>query len=482
MLTDLSVGSFKAFDDKQSLQLSPITLLFGENSAGKSSFIQALLLLRQSFTAGPFYAEEHPLQFRGSLIDLGSFGAAVRDHDKSRKIELSFTTDNSYFLRGNPFSGKELTWRIAVAQIADTSDADLVDCELKSAEFRARFSRQVKAGTPDLFVHDSASVQAILKLWQENLGDSSPVQPGDLQSEDLQWMGTWLQKTPVSRVGFLCAWQPEELRRGRPGRPIGGSLDSPRRRALQSFVLDWQFWVNTLQSLLRAHLSRIRYIGPLRRAPLRMTMETLGHGGDLDPTGEGAVRILSENPVALRQLNNSLTELQIPYEVVVQSLNPGPSDQDLGAVSVLYLRHRTSGVVLTLADVGVGISQVLPVLIELATAKNVTLLLEQPELHLHPRLQSRLADVIAASANRERRNRILVETHSEHILLRLQRRIREGVLAADEVRVCYVGTTDGGSVVTNIALDEQGGMLDPWPSGFFDDSIEDILASAAERK
>src|SRR5262249_24262657 len=91
----------------------------------------------------------------------------------------------------------------------------------------------------------------------------------------------------------------------------------------------------------------------------------------------------------------------------------------------LVLIDRKSNTVVSHRDVGIGISQVLPVLVTAYAAKQEMIAIEQPEIHLHPALQSDLGDVLIESALGERGNRLLIETHSEHIILRIMRRMRE---------------------------------------------------------
>jgi predicted ATPase len=128
--------------------------------------------------------------------------------------------------------------------------------------------------------------------------------------------------------------------------------------------------------------------------------------------------------------------------------------------------------------VGFGLSQVLPVVVQLVANSNSLILIEQPEIHLHPRIQSRMADLMIQSVV-ERGNRLLVETHSEHILMRLQRRIREGAVSgfnSGRVAVSYVSGAAEGSTVSAVRMDETGKLTDPWPDGFFDERLEDLFA------
>ena len=141
------------------------------------------------------------------------------------------------------------------------------------------------------------------------------------------------------------------------------------------------------------------------------------------------------------------------------------------------LHDRRNDVDVSPLDVGFGVSQVLPIAVELLTSTERVLCIEQPEIHLHPKLQTELGDLlIYATAEVGNANQLIIETHSEHLLLRLQRRIREGSLPPNDIAVYYLEPeTEFGSVVRRLRLDEQGVFLDPWPTGFFEESLQEIL-------
>jgi len=137
-------------------------------------------------------------------------------------------------------------------------------------------------------------------------------------------------------------------------------------------------------------------------------------------------------------------------------------------------------------DIGVGISQVLPVLAYAQAFERQTLLMEQPELHLHPRLQTRLGDILIDSVFR-RENQFIIETHSEHLILRLMRRIRETnegrlpegktPLSADELAVVFVDSHEElASIIRVLDVDEDGELIGGWPGTFFDEDFEEQFA------
>jgi predicted ATPase len=101
------------------------------------------------------------------------------------------------------------------------------------------------------------------------------------------------------------------------------------------------------------------------------------------------------------------------------------------------------------------------------TADRQIISIEQPEVHIHPRLQADLGDLLAAAIKEPYHHQFLIETHSEHLMLRLQRLVRERALKQDDVAVIYVVAGAEGSSATRLRLDEDGDFIDEWPGGFF---------------
>src|SRR5439155_8516711 len=133
--------------------------------------------------------------------------------------------------------------------------------------------------------------------------------------------------------------------------------------------------------------------------------------------------------------------------------------------------------IVTHRDVGIGISQVLPVLVAAYASNQKILAMEQPKIHLHPALQAELGDLFITSALGEQKNTFILETHSEHLILRIMRRLRESYsgklppnvpeIKPEHVSVLFVEPTRVGSVIREMPLNERGELVKAWPGGFF---------------
>ena len=152
--------------------------------------------------------------------------------------------------------------------------------------------------------------------------------------------------------------------------------------------------------------------------------------------------------------------------------------EEIAKGSNLYramVKTLSSSVPTSLTDVGFGVSQVLPVLVLLYyVPEGSTVLMEQPEIHLHPAVQSGLADVMLNVA--EVRNvQIVVESHSEHLMRRLQRRVAEKRASAEDVKLYFVSFNRGKARVSDLLLNEWGD-IENWPDKFFGDEMGEIAA------
>ena len=134
-------------------------------------------------------------------------------------------------------------------------------------------------------------------------------------------------------------------------------------------------------------------------------------------------------------------------------------------------------------DMGLGISQVLPILISTFTSKKKSLYLEQPELHLHPAVQMEVMDEFIRSA-KENDNVFMIETHSEHLLLRIMKRMRYTAednldrdksldLTPDDVCLLYVDNDGESTYIQELRLSAKGKLLDHWPNGFFEEGFKE---------
>ncbi|MEL6870952.1 MAG: DUF3696 domain-containing protein, partial [Pseudomonadota bacterium] len=216
---------------------------------------------------------------------------------------------------------------------------------------------------------------------------------------------------------------------------------------------------------------QLTYIGPLRARPARRY--------ELSSEGKSSVGVQGENTASLLRRSSSKHKREI--DGWVKRFGFGDSvrlknlDDDLVTLDFV----QDNGNILNIADLGFGASQVLPLLVQCVAAERGTITIaEQPEVHLNPRLQASLADLFVSLADRGQK--MLLETHSEHMLLRMRRLVAEGKISSSDVAVYFVESIDGVSTVRKIEVMEDGHIdHEDWPKGFFGDTLKESMDLAA---
>ena len=181
--------------------------------------------------------------------------------------------------------------------------------------------------------------------------------------------------------------------------------------------------------------------------------------------------LLSGDPELVKQTNEWLKRLDIDHMLEVKSVGTDPEHPF--AVRLIDTRRKEL-VNVALPDVGFGISQLLPFIVQSLVSEKQIISIEQPEVHVHPKLQADLGDLLAEAIKEPRHNRFIIETHSEHLILRLQRLVRQKQIEPEEVSVIYVSRRPGGAKAERLHLDEDGDFIDDWPNGFFTERLREL--------
>lgn len=456
------ICNFKSLANDHDVAAAPLTLIYGPNSVGKSSIIQALLLMLQSVRTGEF-------QPNGELARLGTYAGLVSGHDVNlpmvlgldfgivppwpgpsgdlhprlvRRVELKFSSDERRGGRSSEaaigFAGaRPMRARRDVTQDAWSIDLDSLDgwAELLD-DLDQAFVDPRRADSPKRTKYRrlTAGLNRVLRT-------SGALAPGD---------GALLPTiVSLPSAGYQTV-DPVQM------------LQQRLNRALMSMSRELERLGNSLV-----------YLGPIRPAPERFS-ERLSSGNSV---AADYASFLYDNRSAVDEVNSWLERLGIPYSVDVLPVTAGAIPGALGDYVTVVLTDLRSGVRVSPADVGYGVSQALPIVVQCLRATGSLVLIEQPELHLHPRLQANLGELlIEATKASGAANQIIAETHSEHMLLRVQRLVREGSVSPDDVAVVYVDQSAAGETrVQRLRLGPHGEFLDPWPTGFFDDGIDDVM-------
>lgn len=602
----LRLRNFKSVGDRvQTIDIAPITLLFGPNSAGKSTVLQALIYLREVLVSRNYDADR--TQLGGEWLDLGGFRNLVHNRryiDDDIELEIGFALDGDALpdflsdhereeiesagfepvdvplgradsaaiklsLRWGGVRGESGYPYIAaysvsinsepVASIASSADGRQVfldslnlghsvfvsreegDEDAGDETFQQRFLNQISPSATvraadrlqSLLASDRPFAEKRLSELEELLSGAAKGQPYLLEKlaeelavrtsrqaaalerrvrreleeagseQALAYIGLAGQTDALPKVDFALGFDSSIW----IDQDSDNESDQPLFRLLAESLISGLV-VGPLR-LLEEWLHDFAYIGPVRDLPDRNLVPKLSPDRSRWAKGLAAwERLHGLSDRKIEEINFWLGSacLGTGYQIVVKRYRELPTDsplfayldremeldqqltlkelvEELPVKTRVILREEETNLEVMAQDIGVGISQLLPVVVLTVVHESGLLAIEQPELHIHPAIQVELADLFARYAI-DHNKTMLLETHSEHLMLRLLRRIRErpdegdvapSHLKKEAVSVVYVQADVQGTRFERLRIDDEGDFLDEWPDGFFDERDEELF-------
>ncbi len=445
MLEKLRIQNFKSWQDTGDIAFGSLTGFFGTNSSGKSSILQFLLMLKQTVESSDRSRVLH-LGDDKSYVDLGTTYDILHNHEDPGILKFSFQWKTyNYFLaivekqydsrKSNPFH-----FEATITRVGDNVELNNFKYEHKEKSTGIRLSQQA-SHMPFFEKHN---------LFH-SVGKEEVV------------------GTSTSPLKFYSA---------------------PNFIDIAFDDINENYSSESLPYELESLFGLMEYLGPLREYPSRLYAwageQTQGVGN----RGERAVAALlssrNQGPTidmgpdqphrtVEEHVAHWLKELGLIYSFKVQPIAPNRKEYEV------RIQRTAESASVFLTDVGFGVSQILPVLVLLFyVPEGSTVILEQPEIHLHPAVQAGLADVFIDAIKR-RRLQIILESHSEHLLQRLQRRMAEFTLNPEKaidpeaIKLYFTSIKEGRSEMTPLDLDEYGNIRN-WPEGFFGNAFEEAAA------
>ena len=415
MITHIRMKNFKSWKESGEVKLAPLTGFFGTNSSGKSSLLQMLLLLKQTIGSNEvlFFGDEN------SLVNLGSFREVIHGHEIRNELYLGLSCKLSHTVPYN---------------LVVTTQGQMFYFSFHTVIREVKGNQVIKN-----FRYDSLNSPARV-VWKGNnlfLNEQNPI-PAQVQN---------------------CYG-------------LSSSENSDVPKVLTGFV-----------SVFEELFSHVYYLGPVRVHPQRSYHWEGTHPKEIDSWGNKAIDALLS--ASVRKMKSSTKEDGVLIEERIsewlQKMELAYSFQLIPTDSLddknyeVRIRKTSNSAEVTLADMGYGVSDVFPLLVHCYyVPEGSTVILEQPGIHLHPKAQADLADLLIEVIT-ERNLQILIESHSEHLLNRLQRRIAEEKISADQTALYFCRNEKGVSEIDKLEMDEFGNIAN-WPENFFGDEMGDLFA------
>ena len=518
LIDALALSNFKAFgNQRQTAPMSKITLIYGPNSGGKSSIVQALLLLKQS-VSGRDQAFTSSVNPRGEYIDLAGFRSMVHKHETEREININLVLNAPYY----PFADgieidlsfgdekdlpnlRRVRYRLKqndgqgldIQLVKSESDADEEEGGSVSRRSQFRLHEESTADAIDSYI-EFACRNAIRHehFWHAaDVDDQEEGQRIDVANVNPTEELKSNLRSATFQTGYYPFFLPLDLDIHGNNNLATVTLTDGSEQVIEFDSHNFRLsLLDVVQQFVRL-TNEISYLGSLLEEPRRYYFGAIGDYFSVGVRGEHTFDMIAQNPVMQNAVNVWFGKFGIPYTLDIIRDVGHEEFAGAGAINIVVLVDQRTNTSLTLADVGFGISQILPVIVEGLAGRSDVICVDQPEVHLHPKLQAEIAELMIATRDHDHKacaihqheccvdkdecefisKQWIVETHSELLVRRIQSHIAEGTLDKNEVSVLYVEPSEHGSEIIPLELDDQGEFVMDWPAGFFDESTAEIL-------
>ncbi|NLV44321.1 MAG: DUF3696 domain-containing protein [Candidatus Hydrogenedentes bacterium] len=584
-LTSITIENFKGIGAPVTVPLRPITLLFGANSAGKSTIIQALQY------AWEVLENRNPdvdrTRLGGEVIDLGGFRNLVHQHDLDREIKITLEYQGK--LMNEPYLLPEIFYSEIkqelcawgdVPDINEWVDIDRFSVQIITAwdalQSRAVIRSYAVGLNGTLFAQSQTlsdgtsalSVKPEHPVFNQEADDARDEyaiavmdSTAEMFSNPMNFLLAYARQSDENKCRLIEALKDTEENRQKGNDNMAGDFGDGVPSEAQTYPIqvgstipEWgrmltpslitedtdgnpgqthfneevislisQVVVGAGETIVK-DLRGLRYLGPLRKVPNRLHAVPLHSESARWANGLGAWDALlrstpveEDGPSLVERCSDYLHDtLGLQYTLRREDRIHLPANSELFArlqlmatrfeetegdelrrlvseiealnrTPVVQLHDEKNDVDVDSMDIGVGVSQTLPVVVGAVEPNCTIFAVEQPELHIHPAVQVNLADIFLREVLEEgKKPRLfLLETHSEHLVLRIMRRMRETAEGAlpeafpqvkpEDVAILYVEPSDTGTQIIEIPVTEDGEFDRPWPRGFFPERARELM-------
>lgn len=425
------VKNFKSLNDSGKITIKPITFLVGPNSSGKTSILQSILMLRQTVESkdpkSALILQDH--------IDLGSFKDVVWKHDLKNIISINFSnSNNNYELE---FAFKPRDEKIY----------------LKRYRVFGRYDDGHEGFNYDLEVNERGKGKYYMNVIDHPFFKGKKIKV-DFYKFYKSHPDSLLQTTFLSPDSKL----PKDVKKTH--------IHLTRMLAEANFMN----FLYKMSYELESTFGKIFHVGPLRQEPKRVYTASGAYPSEVGKSGEWVVEKLVSIKDSQEKVKKWFNDFEIASNFEVRELKKGSKRYEL------IIKEFYTGEWVNLVDVGFGASQILPIIVEGFISKDSLILIEQPEIHLHPKAQATMGDLLI-DISKNQNNKIIIETHSDLVISRICTRIAKGDFKSSDVAIYYLNPTENGAEIIDVTINDKG-QYENFPDGFFEERYEEAMATA----
>jgi predicted ATPase len=453
---DIRWRNFRVFRDTSWIRIKPLTIIIGANGSGKTSLIAPVLMMRQTLDSTD---KAIALRTNGDLFSAGTFENLIHAHDATQLLNLSFRrADNASSTNTKHPPPSEFSFSFC-RNPDDESSPLLKQFEVFDGSGKRILRRRRRESGK--YTLESRSISR----------GQSPVGDAILDARPDHFL------FPMESV-LNAQFRAEREKKVKPEKKTADGVEI----SLEKFEIEIKgeealycgicsFTSSTVERSLR----RVVFVGPLREHPRRL-YEVLGETPRyVGVRGEFTAEMLyrMRRNTKMKQVDKWLQQFHFGKSLRCDEAAPG--------AFTVFIRRAQNAPRISLADTGFGLSQVLPLIVQTVFGRKDNIMLsEQPEIHLNPRQQALLADLFVSAVNDGKG--VVVETHSEHLILRIRRYIAEKKLKSSDVALYFADKVGDSATITEIPIAENGHIApDKWPERFFEDALHESMALALQQ-
>lgn len=507
-IQNITFENYKAFD-RGDIDIRPLTIFLGANSSGKSSLMHLFLLLEQTFNDNENY--KSAFRTNGYYVNMGEDENLLKDKNTEKLLKLDFPFSQQayneemsdvtfklsteyalyHIINNKNVSGKDSLWEsdelLKQLYSGDNFYGSKSYLDYFLYKYRNKRNNKEKTSTPQ----ESAAFSSLLKEYKminyntQKAGKFHIALSFDKNTKKLTVETCEVYMNEKLIIGYINQernyvksdiFNNEIINQyfGQGSITFNGleiNANVGQDNNISKFI--YSLFHSAYIVVSREFLShKIKYVGPLRAFPQRYyLLDQSNHSGELDyKDAKNLAEILKTNTRIKNDINKWMSRFDLSINV--------EEFKDI----IHNIKVSQNNLSLDITDVGFGISQILPILVTgFSSTIDSTILIEQPEIHLHPKMQAELADLFVDIINKSEGKKgklqrtLIVETHSEYLLKRIRRRISDKTIKARDVAIYFIHPRSlqnpNSATIERINITEKGEF--EWPEDFYSTSLED---------